>query len=101
MRIGDYVRTNDGNIWKPYKIENIEGKWFFDDYYLYDKDYVKSSPSIIDLIEVGDIVITPLGEIIRPTSSNVDELKDYWKITRNPIKSIVTHEEFESMEYKL
>ena len=26
LNIGDYVRTKDGIIWKPNKIEEIEGK---------------------------------------------------------------------------
>lgn len=112
MEVGDYVRTKNGGIGK------VVDRYEVNDYYkvVVDirngfiekhkehlfKKYIKvSSPNIIDLIEVGDIIINQLGEIIIPNGSNIDELKDYWKICKNPIKSILTKEQFESMEYKV
>ena len=111
LNIGDYVRTKDGIIWKPNKIEEIEGKWFFDDYYWYDKDYIKSSSNIIDLIEVGDYVN---GYQVKDIDYAFDDVVMNNKNARyvpyidcnknnyiDDIKSIVTHEMFESMEYKI
>ena len=99
MNIGDYVRTKDGIIWKPNKIEEIEGKWFFDDYYWYDKDYIKSSPNIIDLIEVGDYIN---GVMVAQTYiDNIKHIAPEIKENNYGIKSIVTKEQFESMEYKI
>lgn len=121
MRVGDYVRTKEGNIFKIIggnqdnwdididysRLEHTEELWL--ELYRYNdngswfdnKNIIKSSPNIIDLIEVGDIVINQVGEIIVPYSSNIDELKDYWNICKKPIKSIVTHEMFENMEYRI
>ena len=117
MNVGDYVRTKDGILWKPKQIEEIEGKWFFDNYYWYDKNYVKISPNIIDLIEVGDYVNKKRVEWI---GYGMYEIKDDGKqskgignklilfneftkdcINEKGIKSIVTKEQFEAMEYKV
>lgn len=66
-----------------------------------DHKFIKASYNIIDLIEVGDIVINQLGEIIQPYNGDLDELKDYWKTIKNPIKSILTKEQIKSIEYNL
>ncbi len=126
MNIGDYVRTKDGIIWKPNKIEEIEGKWFFDDYYWYNKDYIKSSPNIIDLIEEGDLVkieyyslryeerVTRLFEVYYKDNKFMNlgntkcefmlvdgDFNDNDKQLKPIIKSIVTKEQFDSMEYRI
>ena len=110
LELNMYVRTKWGYICKLININDfrepsmrygIEANYLRDVMFIGDDDISKASHNIIDLIEVGDIVITPLGEIIQPYGGNIDELKDYWKITKNPIKSIVTKEQFESMSYKL
>ena len=91
MNIGDYVRTKNGKIIKVGEEE------------LYDinLDSIKSSPNIIDLIEVGDYV----------NGKEVLELKNFGAFNgarvfgdiyfNEDIKSIVTREMFESMEYKI
>ena len=111
LNIGDYVRTKHYGICRvtdiyikelieldkinafgikgiSYSIENI----------------IKSSPNIMDLIEVGDIYKktypTGLVEIIP-----INKFEDLYSI-KNDIKngfkiSIVTKEQFESMEYKI
>lgn len=114
-----YVRTKDGIIDKILLVEYAEekrqqypnhpSKKYWRDkilllkagYWRTTQNIIKTSHNIIDLIEVGDIVITPLGEIIQPYGGNIDELKDYWKITKNPIKSIITKEQMEQMAYKV
>ena len=62
-----------------------------------DVSKIKSSPNIIDLIEVGDYVN---GEAV----ISIDSIEVYTKdgmYLNEDIKSIVTKEQFESMEYKI
>ena len=122
LEVGMYVRTDDGYIFQIKELlekgkyndsdNKIVQRFRIDGMYQKNEDYIetdymysdwikKASHNIIDLIDVGDIVITPLGEIIQPYGGNIDELKDYWKITNNPIKSIVTKEQFESIKYEV
>ena len=121
-----YVRTKDGNIFKIIggnvdnweididysKLEQTEEYWlelyrYNDNYSFFDnKNVLKASHNIIDLIEVGDYVN---GEIV--TKAVLDEIEckyielnyTYNKrgIREKDIKSIVTKEQFESMSYKL
>ena len=104
MNVGDYVRTDIGEIRKVVRVT--------DDLYILDKDVVfahkekikKISPSIIDLIEVGDYVngkqvIDFMLENGKKKGIIVDA--DIWGFDIDEIKSIVTHEMFESMEYKV
>lgn len=121
MKVGDYVRTKNEGIGKIIKIEP-----FMNDIHIFldskkgnitfqskdgvfkvnnEQNIVKSSPNIIDLIEVGDYI----------NGYKVDEV-DYEKYTiyigntnecieqvlwRKDIKSIVTKEQFESMKYEV
>ena len=104
MKANDYVRTNSGWICKLGYYDDEKNRWITfnenDWHPLYESEVKISSPNIIDLIEVGDIIINQQREIIVPTGGNIDELKDTWKIFKN-IKSIVTKEQIESMEYKV
>ena len=109
MNVGDYVRTKKGEI-----VKIIDKK--FDDtllidlyttdkkYYLMEIDIFKSSPNIIDLIEVGDYVngmqVTRIcfdedGQRILNLSNCILELMN------EDIKSTVTKEQFSQMEYKV
>lgn len=133
MKVGDYVRTKKGSIAKvlgiDYDIEgngeelsNIETIFFDNVIDDIDKDIhsgvfqdclkeYKSSPNIIDLIEVGDYVngkkvsyvaidyIFDYSEEIKIVCFDIDK-KDYI-YSKVDIKSIVTKEQFESMEYKI
>ena len=104
MKVGDYVRTK----WRITKITslntycNLVVETENGDI---DKDkIIKSSPNIIDLIEVGDYVNGECIDYIKQYADGLtliatggyDVLKKY-----NGIKSIVTKEQFESMEYKI
>lgn len=65
---------------------------------------VKSSHNIIDLIEVGDYVNGYLVEDVGNTFLNIATGSNYFQkptIFENDIKSIVTKERFEAMEYKV
>ena len=110
MKVGDYVRfkTLSREIKIGKVIEIIEpDKESIKKYCVYDLDnkeatvdnyVIKSSPNIIDLIEVGDYV----------NGLKVEDLDDIWHYdldgccpVPDEIKSIVTKEQFESMEYKI
>lgn len=111
MNVGDYVRTKYGIA----KIVGSEAQDLIinlDKAIMYDhRDYIsscthdeiiKSSPNIIDLIEVGDYVngnevIGKLDYLLEFDGSGDG---DYY-LKEEEIKSIVTKEQFESMEYKL
>ena len=117
-KAGDYVRTKEGIE----KIICIEENFMDDDviFYATDNDVwrnayngkyngftsrsdviIKSSPNIIDLIEVGDYVngqrVDAVGSkyVIFYDGNGDIETFEY------EIKSIVTKEQFESMEYKV
>lgn len=103
MKVGDYVRT------KHFGINKIKG-FYSDDHYDYimvdddlikKEDIIKSSPNIIDLIEVGDYV----------NEKEVLELKNFGSFNgirvfgdiyyNEDIKSIVTKEQFEDIKYEV
>ena len=99
MEVGDYVRTKKGTI---YQFNSTSSKALSG----IKKYMVKSSPNIIDLIEVGDYVnghkvIYTAGEkhkLVYVEYVNMDKLLE---VKSYQIKSIVTREMFESMEYKV
>jgi hypothetical protein len=101
MKVGDYVRT------KEFGISRI--KWFDNEepilengFTALQKEY-KSSPNIIDLIEVGDYVngsrvIGLEGNGIYDKLVNVEE-RNHYNILPDDIKSILTKEQYKSAEY--
>ena len=113
MKVGDYVRTKDGAFGK------IIDKYKIDDYYkikvdirngwiekhkenLFKKYITKSSPNIIDLIEVGDFInkqcIVGIKDNTFYTSGGYFlSFEDFDDI----VETIVTKEQFSSMEYKV
>ena len=114
MKIGDYVRTKDGII---LKIKDIEDIYTTDNIYIsmaiYDNEghfvneveIIKSSSNIIDLIEVGDYVngreVIDVYKMLGETHYCFkNEYGRHYDKTYK-IKSIVTKEQFESMEYKV
>ena len=110
MKVGDYVRTESGGIGKIIEIDNNAscshiitdnetfGLGWDGEQVNWDfiTEIVKSSPNIIDLIEVGDYVngnkVTDINGIIY--------VKDVGFLEEIEIKSIVTKEQFETTEYK-
>ena len=114
MKVGEYVRTKSGGIGKTIEIDNNAscshiitdnetfGLGWDGEQVNWDfiTEIVKSRPNIKDLIEVGDYVngeriqfITNKKELL--TDGGYDLLKKY-----ECIKSILTKEQFEAMEYK-
>ena len=106
MKVGDYIRTDIGEIRKVVRVT--------DDLYILDKDIVfahkdkikKSSPNIIDICEVGDYVNgEKVIRLFNPTFLSMGELPyvitDKSKYEPQEIQNVVTKECFESMEYKV
>ena len=101
IKIGEYVRDTEGEIYKADKIflnhANVEVK--------------KHSFNIIDLIEEDDYVNRlEIEKIIEPTQYTnykktlyCSESEGLYKgvFFNNDIKSVVTHEQMEAMEYEV
>lgn len=120
MKIGDYIRINNGQIAKIVKIKEYK-KWLniiytdiaidmhedraCNDNFVDEEDIIKSSPNIIDLIEVGDYVNG--GKVYEKEKDyiviNADfgNLFEFMNIYEKDIKSIVTKEQFEIMKYRV
>ena len=109
IEVGEYVRSNLGTMGKVTKIDsNTNTRFLYEDKTLItiDKNVYKHSKNIIDLIEVGDYVN---GKEVHKYNGNIgivsiNELG--WtfiafKDKKYPIETIVTHEQFASMEYKV
>ena len=121
LEVGMYVRTKDGYIAKCiyydnelgnfYGFDSVVRKSFSDTYdfiYCNEEKYItKTSHNIIDLIEVGDYVNgekvyycycadeDSSGLYINMSKARI------WLNKPSQIKSIVTKEQFFSMEYKV
>ena len=122
MSEGDYVRTDDGLIGKivsePYEYkDSIVHDIDFGDNNIYNEyemyqDIIKSSPNIIDLIEVGDILVIKdfVDEacmiftdiyLIQNEQQLLNIKNDLEKNKNKKLYSIVTKEQFSCMEYKI
>lgn len=116
MNVGDYVRTKDGKIfkWTKYCTTSKEDYNEHTRKLLFDENEIKSSPQIIDLIEVGDYVngykVIELGtyqdnEKYITIDFDMENDNLHWgqinEFTNKNIKSIVTHEQMEAMEYRV
>lgn len=118
MKVGDYVRfkTLSREIKIGKVIEIIEpDKEIMKKYCVYDLDnneatvddyVIKSSPNIIDLIEVGDyvngyLVTTGNQGVGSIYIAEIDGLGLKKKLYEEDIKSIVTKEQFSQMEYRI
>lgn len=119
MKVNDYVRfkTLSREIKIGKVIEIIEpDKEIMKKYCVYDLDnneatvddyVIKSSPNIIDLIEVGDYVngyrVIDFDYSATDTRIRIwiDTENEINYIFKNDIKSIVTHEQFSQKEYRI
>ena len=121
LNVGNYVKTKNEGIGKIIKIEP-----FMNDIHIFldskkgnitfqskdgvfkvnnEQNIVKSSPNIIDLIEVGDYVNGEKVGIIEGDAILTEAITnagiDGRYIYPEDIKSVVTKEQFEQMEYKI
>ena len=117
MKVGDYVRTEYGVITKIDKIINFEQEnqkpylnfknmlvWTENDNNVAGSRgiIIKSSPNIIDLIEVGDYVNgVEVTEIKDGKPFKEDYNDPYYSYYIDDIYSIVTKEQFSQMEYRI
>ena len=125
MKVGDYVRLDrcqginkideEDEIGTFYLEDVIGDEWGDETFRLDTNDVIKSSPNIIDLIEVGDYVngskVVDISIIEKDKEKWVwvEETEDtdnkygdnYVGYNNNQIKSIVTKEQFLQMEYRI
>lgn len=119
MKIGDYIRTEKGKIGKIIRYIDDPTDYYcncyvttlkdsFTDTYLTEYDNIKSSSNILDLVEVDDYVNG--FKVLEILSHNPQLIfvtykyngHHYTKILDNEdIESIVTHEQFENIKYKV
>lgn len=99
IKAGEYVRTSEGYLFYIDKKEKLQGLKFLDAQY---GKIVKHSSNIIDLIEVGDYVN---GKLIHKIDKGPNYCYLYYGNCKTfvdyQIKTIVTHEQFEQVEYKI
>lgn len=111
MKVGDYVRTKKGILKirddRPFKDDKNKLNYLTYGNYtcVLKEDIIKSSPNIIDLIGVGDYVN---GECVYSRcetklwlDGDTGEILIIDGEPDEPIKSIVTKEQFESMSYRV
>jgi len=112
IKIGEYIRFKDGKIRKI--ISQDVDNHLIVDIYIYggnwltlneQKNILKHSSNIIDLIEVGDYVNgSRVVEIISEEKAVVVESQEriyLYTINEEDIKSIATKEQFANIEYKV
>ena len=123
IEVGEYGRTNKGKIFIFAWLENSDGKRytnkvllgngkiFENKFYYFDdgEEIVKHSKNIIDLVEVGDYVngykvISVDYNVIDDKTECIElDLNNNYQynfISARQIKTIITHEQFSSIEYK-
>lgn len=122
MKVGDYVRLKDGGIRKITDIEPVEdgiNNYYVDETYVnrfnqecncMTKKCIKGKPKkeLIDLIEYGDIIKYKIddeefiSEVWGDKNNYFVQEFDIPEDLRNlNIVSIVTHEQFSQMEYRI
>lgn len=110
IEVGEYVRTKMGTIGKfKYYGDDKENIYFKNDRgttCVYEKEIVKHSKNIIDLIEEGDYVNGV--KILEVRRTDKDTLlmtnyvpQDFIMGTKGCVNSIVTKEMFASAEYRV
>ena len=94
IEVGMYVRTERGKIWLVTSTKAIDG---------HKRRIVKASYNIVDLIQIGDYVNGYKVLYQDDNYSYFDTNTCDWIYIKQDeqIKSIVTKEQFEQMEYKV
>lgn len=107
MKVGDYVRTKKDGIGRiiSFSYQEDDECCFIE---LSNRrtgikqfNIIKSSPNIIDLIEVGDYVNGCMVINKKDDTIQIIQLIIPFDLKEKDIKSIVTKEQFKSMEYKI
>lgn len=93
LKIETLVKDYEGGVlikFKEYAGSNV--------FKLKEIEKWKHSQNIIDLIEVGDYVN---GELVASVSEESVEIGEGWHVKAKDIKSIVTHQQFNSIKYEV
>jgi hypothetical protein len=123
LNVNDYVRTKQKGLQPPQiakiksmkRDEGYNNQYYIEldhnllpDYnlYIYEEDIAKTSPRVIDLIEIGDYVN---GGIVKEINKHFIRMNGTKKLLfqfidkdkPEDIKSIVTKESFENISYKV
>ena len=106
LRENMYIRTNYGRIDKIFNIKDdyVIGVSPIDNFYVYYIDsIVKASYNIIDILGVGDYVNGHRVEEIDFENEEIFTDSEYYCgiVEFCNIKSVITHEQIEQMEYKV
>ena len=122
MEVGDYLRTEWGDIERIVRVDNDniiveieedeDGRTYSK--MCYKEDIIKSSPNIIDLIEVGDYVngckiielATNIDGKVLYLETDITEFDNVYacghiNIYENDIRTIVTKNQFKNIEYEV
>jgi hypothetical protein len=101
IKVGEYVRTKKGKIFKYGKGRAYLGK---------DNEIVNHSKNIIDLIEEGDYVNEQKVLCLKKNNDNcrddigtsyIEGIDIYLGYDESDIKTILTHEQYERTCYRL
>lgn len=110
LKVGQFIRTNDGYINKIEKVNQfnvlVDGRDLFgEELNIPTNEITKASFNIIDLIEVGDYVN---GLPVAKTNEYIGTYEKYIELygscsdwENEDIKTIITHEQMEQMAYKV
>lgn len=112
MEVGEYVRTDKGLIGKVIKKEEYDTHFILEYKGQYckrvlttsgtDSEIVKSSPNIIDILEIGDYVNGGQVREIEKDYIRISGGSYIWQfLKKEEIKSIVTKEQFKNIEYEV
>lgn len=116
LEVGQFIRTNDGYINKIEKVNQfnvlVDGRYLFGEKLnIPNNEITKSSYNIIDILEVGDYVngqkVYYDEELDFLYVQSFDANGEFYQesITKQSfidnIKSVITHEQMEQMEYKI
>ena len=98
LNVGDYVRTINGEIYKL--IDDFALIYFQkeQEHGVPEHQIIKSSPNIIDLIEVGDYVN---GRPVFHKENNEVVCGLLLRYKEENIQNVVTKEQFENISYKV
>ena len=106
-----YVRTKKGEIFDCYESEQMHKPIYYPkksktNGYIDYEDVYKKSDNLIDILQVGDyvngyLVTTGNQDVGSIYISEIDGLGLKKKLYEKDIKSIVTHEQFSQMEYRI
>ena len=120
LEVGQFARLKSGYICKIININDfrepnmkygVEANYLKDVMFIGDDDVVKASYNIIDILEVGDILVDDTNrkleilliddELMVRNTGLIYDNNYYLPIKSIAIKSVITHEQMEQMAYKV